>query len=252
MCFLLINIKYTSMNKLLCPLVMLCVSSIIYAQSGNVGINTTNPQATLDVNGNLKVRTVETVTSASNDQAVLLIDKSASGDFVLKEIAVSNFLGSTGAGSSAYSAHRNGSWSLLNINLGGSTYPISLSGNDTRIGDSALFTDGVYTAPISGIYDVNFEVQLSGVDLTVLSGKSLVLYKNTAVWQTKPFNGVRVEVGPLPVATIPVTSTSLHSLVQLDAGDTLTFALNTGGVLPVNLGVLPVSYTSLKLFKVAD
>ena len=110
----------------------------------------------------------------------------------------------------------------------------------------------MYTAPISGIYDVNFEVQLSGVDLTLLSGKSLVLYKNAAVWQTKPFNGVRVEVGPFPVATIPITSTGLHSLVQLDAGDTLTFALNTGGVLPVNLGVLPVSYTSLKLFKVAD
>lgn len=98
MCFLLINIKYTSMNKLLCPILMLCVSTFIYAQTGNVGINTTNPQATLDVNGNLKVRTVETVTSASNDQAVLLRDKSASGDFVLKEIAVSNLLGSTGAG----------------------------------------------------------------------------------------------------------------------------------------------------------
>lgn len=241
------------MNKLLCPLVMLCVSTFIYAQSGNVGINTANPQATLDVNGNLKVRTVETITSATTDQTVLLRDKSVPGDFVLKEITVSNLLGSVGSdSSSAYSAGRSGSWSLLNINLGGSTYPINLSGNHTRIGDSALFTDGVYTAPISGIYDVNFEVQLSGVDLTLLSGKSLVLYKNTTVWETKPFNGVRVEIGPFPVATIPITSTGLNSLVQLNAGDTLTFAINTDGVLPVALGVLPVSYTSLKLFKVAD
>ena len=241
------------MNKLLCPFVMLCVSSFIYAQSGNVGINTANPQATLDVNGNLKVRTVETITSASSDQTVLLRDKSVPGDFVLKEITVSNLLGSDGSGSSsAYSAGRSGSWSLLNLNLGSSTYPINLSGSDTRIGDAALFTNGVYTAPVSGIYDVHFEIQLSGVDLTLLSGRSLVILKNGTVWDVKPFDGVRVQIGPFPVATVPITSTDLSSLVQLDTGDTLTFAINTGGVLPITLGVLPVSYTSLKLFKVSD
>lgn len=240
------------MNKLLCPFVMLCVSTFIYAQSGNVGINTTNPQATLDVNGNLKVRTVETVTSASTDQTVLLRDKSEPGDFVLKEITVSNLLGSAGSGSTAYSAAKSGGWSLLNVNLGSSTYPINLTGSNTRIGDPTMFTNGVYTAPISGIYDVHFEIQLSGVDLTLLSGRSLVILKNGTVWDVKPFDGVRVQIGPFPVATVPITSTDLSSLVQLDSGDTLTFAINTGGVLPITLGVLPVSYTSLKLFKVSD
>lgn len=245
------NTKTKGMKKLLFSLVLLYSSTFIYSQSGNVGINTVNPQATLDVNGNLKVRTVETINSATGDQTVLLRDKSLPGDFVIKEITVGNLLNS-GTSGAAYSARKTGSWQLLSVGLGGSTYPINLTGTDTRIGDPALFSEGVFTAPVSGVYNVGFEIQLSGVDLTLLSGKSLVIFKNTAVWETKPFNGVRVQVGAFPVATVPVTSTDLNTLVKLDSGDTLTFGINTGGVLPVTLGVLPVSSTSLKIFKVAD
>ena len=243
--------KSTYMKNLLLSFAMLFASTFINAQSGNVGINTTTPQATLDVNGNLKVRTVQTITSATTDHTVLLRDKSVLGDFVLKEITVGNLLNSGGSGA-AYSARKTGGWSLLTLSLGSSTYPINLSGGDTRVGNSALFTNGVYTAPVSGIYDVNFGIQLSGVDLTVLSGKSLVDLKNAAVWETKPFNGVRVQIGLFPAVTIPITSTDLHTLVQLNTGDTLTFGINTGGILPVNLGVLPISSTSLKVFKVSD
>ncbi|MBA5629516.1 hypothetical protein [Moheibacter lacus] len=223
--------------------------SIMTFSTAQVGIGTDDPQATLDINGNLKVRATSQATSLTPDQSILLIDKSATGDNEV--LAINPAILFTG-NSSAYSASKDGGWSLLNLGITGSNwYKINLTGaDDTRIGDEDLFVEGVFTAQESGIYVVNYEVQLEGgVDLSVLGNKRLGLIKNgTEIWEEKLFDAVRVEL-IVPLLAVPVTSTSMSSLVELNAGETLTFAVETGGV---NLSLLTDNQVSLEIYRLPN
>src|SRR6218665_117793 len=233
-------------------LVISLFSNIILPQ---VGINTTDPKATLDINGDLKIRTLNTVnTILTTEQVILLRDKSTAGDFVVKEVSADVLLDSH-----AYYASKSGSWSLLALALGSSWYKINITGaNDTKVGRQSLFTDGVYTAPQKGVYAINYEFQMaSGVNLELLGGKKLGIIKNnTIVWDEKIFDGIRISLDlgltTLTIAAIPVTSTSLTSMVQLNAGETITFAVNTSGVLPVNLGVLTSGKVNINIYKISS
>lgn len=214
-----------------------------YAQ---VGISTDDPQATLDVNGNVKIRTTPEVTSLTSDHYILVKDQSTSGDDEISQISSSYFTAAT-----AYAAESDGGWSLLNLGISGTNWNrLNLSSADTTIGDSTHFVNGTYTAPSSGVYVVNYELQLeAGVDITLLGNKRLGLIKNGVVIEDKVFDGVRVDLGPLNIATVPVTSTNINKMVILEAGDTLTFAVETGGI---NLGLLTDNKVSLYVYKVAN
>ena len=212
-----------------------------------VGIGTDNPQATLDINGNLKVRTIDEITAPTANQGILMIDNSTGGDMEVIQISPENLFSSSSF--TAYSARNAGGWSLLNLGIGGTNWhKINISGaSDTRVGDPDLLVDGVFTAPESGIYLVNYEFQLvSGVNLDVLGNKRLGLIKNVnEIWEDKFFDAVRVEL-IIPLLAVPVTSTSLMSLVELNAGETLTFAVETGGV---DLTLLTNNEVSLSIIK---
>lgn len=213
---------------------------------GQMGIGTDNPQATLDVNGNVKIRTINEVTAPTTNHGVLIIDNSVGGDNEVFQISSENLFSTS---STAYSALKDGSWSLLSLGIVGTNWhKINLTGvDDTRVGNPALFTDGVYTASESGIYMVNYEFQLeAGVNLDVLGNKRLGLIKNgTEIWEDKFFDAVRVEL-IVPLLAVPVTSTSITSLVELNAGETLTFAVETGGV---DLTLLTNNEVNLSIIK---
>ncbi len=229
--------------------ITLIATSILYAQ---VGINTADPKSILDVNGNVKIRTVPALASLTSSQTILVRDNSVAGDNEIKEIN-SDFLVTGNA--NAYYASKSGAWSLLDLGLGNSWYKVNLTGSaNTKLGNAAHFTAGVYTAPQAGVYAVDYEFQLAaGVDLEVLGGKKLGILKNgTTVWDEKLFDAVRVQVLTVTLAAVPVTSTKMTSLVQLAAGDTLTFAVNTSGILPINLGVLTNGKVSLYIYKISN
>lgn len=225
---------------------------------GQTGINTKDPKATLDVNGNLIIRSVDQVTALTNEHSILIRDTSVAGDNEVKEINAAILFG--GVNTTAYYASKTGSWSLLNLGLGNSWYKINLTGiSDTRIGNPALFTTGVYTVAKPGVYVINYELQMeSGINLEILGGKKMLLLKNNAIWDEKNFDAVRVAItvpplGPtITLAAVPVTSTSLQSMAMLDAGDTITFAINTNGVLPVNLTLLTNAKVNLNVFRISD
>ncbi len=215
-----------------------------------VGIGTDDPQATLDINGNLKVRTVPEVTTVTDDYFILMQNNSTAGDTEIIRISSDNF--ASPAASTAYAAEKEGGWSLLDLNIGGTSWhKINLTGAiDTEIGDPSLFVEGVFTAPSDGIYIVNYELQLeAGVDLTLLGEHRLGLLRNGAVIEDKVFDGVRIALGPFPIATIPITSTNVNKMVMLQDGDELTFAVETGGV---NLNLLTDSRISLNIYKISN
>lgn len=228
----------TIMFFILLPFYMFC----------QIGINTPDPKATLDVNGNLKVRGLSDVANlTSSSYTILLKPTASSGDSEIKEIDADAVL-------TAYSAAKTGSWQLLDFGFGSSWYKINLTGsNDTKVGKSSLFTNGVYTAQNSGIYNVNYEFQFqSGVNLEILGGKRLGILKNGTVWEDKYFDAVRVSILGVTVAAIPVTSSMANTLVYLNPGDTITFAVNTAGLLPSDLAILTTSRVSLSIFRVGN
>lgn len=228
---------------------LIILVSGIYTSNAQVGIGTDNPQATLDVNGNLKVRGITEVPAITSSHSIVLRDTSVSGDNEFVEISSDNFFAS---GSSAYSAQKEGNWSLLDLGISGTNWnKINITGTDTKIGDPGLFTDGVFTAPQSGIYMVNYEFQMqAGVNIELLGNKKLGLIKNgNTVWDEKLFDAVRVSLLGITVAAIPVTSSSMSTLVQLNAGETLTFAVETGGI---DLGLLTDNKVSLYIYKISN
>ncbi len=90
----------------------------------------------------------------------------------------------------------------------------------------------------------------SGISLSAFGGKSLALIKNgTSIWERKYFDAVRVSLSGLGITTIPVTSTSLDTLIELEEGDTVTFAMSSG---LLNLSVLGDAKVSLQVYKIGQ
>lgn len=247
----MINTRF--MKKYLLPFATLILTNILNAQ---VGINTSDPKSTLDINGNLKIRTVTNLPSINSNHTVLVRDKSATtGDFEIKEVN-SDFLLVTNGNANAYYGSKTGSNSLISLGLGGGWAKVNLTGSaNTKLGNPALFTDGVYTASQAGIYAVNYEYQFTeGVNIELLGGKRLGLIKNgTTIWEEKPFEGVRVVVsGLINLANVPLTSTKLTSLIQLNTGDTVTFAVNSPGLLPADLTLLSSAKVNIYIYKISN
>lgn len=215
---------------------------------GQVGINTTDPKSMLDINGNLIIRSVPGIQTVTSEHTFLMQDNSANGDRQVKEINSDRLF----HGSTAYYATKNGNWSLLNLSIGGGWQKLNITGStDTKLGNPQLFTDGVYTAPKPGIYMISYEFQLeSGVNLEALGGKKLGILRNNEIWEEKSFDGVRVSLLGITLASVPVTSSGIQSIVSLEAGDTVTFAINFNGLL--NLGLLTNTKVNLYVYRITS
>lgn len=225
-------------------IILILVNLPLYSQ---VGVGTEDPQATLDLNGNMKIRTVDEASTLNDSLKFLVRDISSTGDYEVKEVSGENFFNSA----SIFSAQNDGDWNLLSATVLSSWRAIDLTGADTRIGDSSLLNNGVYTAPQSGIYKIHFEVQMeSGISLSVFGGKSLALIKNgSSIWERKYFDAVRASVLVTTIAAIPVTSTSLHTLIELEKDDTVTFAMSSG---LLDASVLGDAKVSLQIYKIGQ
>ncbi|WP_426277497.1 hypothetical protein ACN9MN_18505 [Chryseobacterium sp. S-02] len=274
------------MKKNFYTLIFLGLFATGFSQTGNVGINTTTPTATLDVNGNptdvTKVDgfippritgnqlaakdsmygtnqngTIVYVTSSVTTPTPKTTNITSAGYYFYDSLSstwkslTGNSSSGTGSGTALY-AMKDGAWSLLNLGISGTNWSkISLTSTDVKAGNQALLVNGVYTAPEAGLYEVNYEFQLEGgVDLSLLGSKVLGIIKNgTTVYETKIFDAVRVSILGVTLASVPVTSSSLNTMIQLNAGETVTFAVETGGV---NLGLLTDGKAKVSVSKISN
>lgn len=270
------------MKKRLLLLLSIGVTSALYAQ---VGVNTANPSATMDIVGNPEITTsidgllpprvtgdqlkakdsvygnvqngaIVYVTAPVGTSTPKTVHVTASGYYYYDapNNVWTNFNGnrdSGGTGTTLF-ATKNGAWSLIDLGISGTSWnKISLTSTDTKTGVPTLLNNGVYTAPKTGLYDVKYEVQLAGgVDLSVLGGKRLGILKNgSTVFEQKIIDAVRVSILSVTLASVPVTSTTVGAIIPLNAGETITFAIETGGV---NLSLLTDSKVSVAVYKVSD
>lgn len=120
-------------------LAMLVVSSFVLAQSNKVGINTTTPTSVLDVNGDLRVRTIPTSSNIKDVALVTDVDGNVKKKLnevrgLMRAYLASNFP----AGSSSSNIYKIGnSWTMIeNPNSDFST------------------TNSLFTAPSTGLYRI--------------------------------------------------------------------------------------------------
>ncbi|MCP1299602.1 hypothetical protein NK356_10525 [Chryseobacterium sp. S0630] len=268
------------MRKVYLVLLSFLFSTVSYSQ---VGINTTTPAGTFDVVGKatdpavqdgflpprltgdqLKAKdlaysmaqngTMVFATSAVTTVSPKTINVTSAGFYyydAVNAVWVGLKDNSSNSGTSLY-ASKDGAWSLVNLGISGTNWnKINLSSQDVKTGTASLLNTGVYTAAKSGIYEVAFETQLAGgIDLSILGGKKMGILKNgTTIFEEKVFDAVRVSILGVTLAAVPVTSTTLTGLIKLNAGETIAFAIETGGV---NLTLLTDGKVSVSVFKVSD
>lgn len=135
-------------------------------------------------------------------------------------------------GESVYSVSAESGFTLISLGGLNQFAPIDLSDLSPTIGGNNIDSTGYYVAPSSGYYHVTYEIQTeAGIDLSLLGDKRIWLVKNIgaaeqSTVERKLFDAVRVSLGPISVVTVPVTSTTLTTIVQMDKGETLGFALD--------------------------
>lgn len=234
---------------------LLLVTSISYAQ---VGINTDDPQATLDVNGTVKIREIVQTESISEEQTVLYIDNTTIGDAEVKKVTtegLASVLYGSYVDNSLYGAKKNSGLSLLSLSLFGNYQPIIFASSDRTAGNADLFisntTESYYEVPSTGVYEIHYSFTYgTGVQAALLGGSTGVgILKTTngttSVLDSKIFAGVNL----LVAVNLTISTAELNGFYELNEGDRITFAVDRGGI---SLGLLGSSKASFTIRKISN
>ncbi|MDR4953634.1 hypothetical protein REB14_15755 [Chryseobacterium sp. ES2] len=157
--------------------------------AGNFGIRTSTPDHTLDVNGNVRFRSVASVTSAANS-GILLAD----GGGAVSQISTNDFVGSLKIPSNIFNAEQTTNISTnLPGNLTENTVVFGTVNINAAGGGTWNAANNTYTVAKAGIYQIIAGVQLGNVDTN--SNYGLYIKAGSTNW---PFAGLR-QTGSLMV-----------------------------------------------------
>lgn len=194
-----------------------------------IGIGTETPTRTLDINGDLRIRT----TSATNRESAAkdsIITVGATGNITRvgsKTVIESHFKTFIKGGFPA-----NGTSSITVSILANNTYSlIPFNTIDFDINSEFNTTTSTYTAKQSGIYSVYVSIRANPALLSLGNELGVGIFKNNILQAKNSFSNIQVvlaNVSP-PVRTV-------QTLLQLNTNDTITFKAFSGGI--VNLGLL--------------
>ncbi|HUH34778.1 MAG TPA: hypothetical protein VL022_03015 [Moheibacter sp.] len=260
--------------------IFLCLSAVF--SMAQVGIGTQDPKATLDIVGSptdasvmdgvilpritgnqlagksygtAQQGAVVYVTAAATALTGQVVHVNAAGLYYFDGVVwrkVEGNASNSNNSAAVYSASKKGGWSLLNLSID-NWAKVNLLDLDASFGGSNI-DNGEYVAPSTGYYQVTYEWQLeSGLNIDVLGTKELGVIKNPSTTaelvHAKIFDAVRVSVLSVTLASVPLTSTTLTTLVQLDQGDRLAFVADKA---LVGIGLLNNSKVSVNVHKVVD
>ena len=199
------------MKSFLTLLLLACCASA-FAQ---VGVGTVNPTSTLDVNGDLRIRSTNTTITASapkdsiivvNNRGVLQRTNSKSiVNSYLKTIVKVVF----------------SSTSLVDLNLLAGTVKIPFNLAEFDSNTEFDNSTNTFTAKESGIYAVNVQIK-ADVALGVATNFGVAILKNGVVIARNSFANVGVTVVSIETKVSPPLR-SLQSLIQLNTNDSITF-----------------------------
>ncbi len=202
------------MKTFLRTLIIISISTGSYAQ---VGIGTTNPTASLDVNGNMRIRTTVLNTSDSSAKdSLLVVNGSGTVGRVSAKGVVNSYIKTFIKGRFTTSTNQSISISAGNQKIIPFNYKEFDTNNDFNT------TTSTFTASQAGIYSIWVQIKASGT-AAVASEFGVAIVKNGAINTRNSFANVGIDLGLLGVinATPPLRNTT--ALVQLNQGDTISF-----------------------------
>ena len=219
-----------------------CAALPLFSQ---VGINTSTPTATLDVNGTLKVRDTPAATVVTGYQ-ILAQDNTTAEVYKMDPQLL---IAASSVNPTIYAAKKVSSLSVLNVNVfPGGFKALNFVASDRTIGSAALFTDndGSYTIPTTGVYAIGFAFKYStGVIASLLSDGGIGIARTrsgvSTIIDSRMFSGI---------LTLSVADTSISSIYSFQAGDKVNFGTIETGLL--SLGALSSSIASFYIYKVSN
>lgn len=214
-----------------------------------VGIKTSDPKSTLDVNGNTMIRQVPKTTTLSGYEIMALNQSNSE----VSQIDPGLILTRIKTNPTVFSAKKASGISLLSLALFSTWKQINFVGADTTVGSPTLLSnpDNSYVVPTTGIYAVGFYFRYgSGIQASLLTGgPGIGILKNTngnfSALETRNFNGIN-----LGLIALTISEANINSVFNLNAGDKLYFGLTNSGVLGANL--LSTSAASFYVYKISN
>lgn len=240
------------MKKNFYTLIFLGLFATGYSQTGNVGINTTTPTATLDVNGNTKIRTLTNSSTLTGHQ-VLGIDTTTKE---VKTLDSSLFNTSTTVNTTIAKATVVGTGALLGLS-GNNGYE-KINFGPSTLGTNFDTTTDTYTVPSTGIYAVKFAYRYGdGVNLNVSllnfggGTPKIGIFRNGTVIDEGFFGGASITLlAPLASLSVIISDTFIDSVYPLTAGDVIDFRYNQTGL---NVNLLNSNVTvKMVVYKISD
>lgn len=235
------------MKTKICTLILALSSISAFSQ---VGINTTTPTATLDVNGTAKIRDTPLSPTLTNTQ-IMAVDQST---FQVVKVNPQTIYDGT-VNSSVYAAKKTASITLLNLGIFPAGFQVvNFLQSERNVGTASLFsdTDNSYTIPSAGVYAVGYSFRLgTGLQASLLTGGPGIGILRTragvaTIIDSRPFSGLTV---PL-VLSLTISESNINSLYTFQAGDKISFGLTDSGV--INAGLLGSSIGSFYIYKVSN
>lgn len=176
-----------------------------------VGIDTTLPTASLDVNGNLRVRTL---TSTSNNSAakdsILVSDNLGNIKRVSSKTVIESHLKTFIKGSFSGSTD-------ISLTLASGTKKIPFNLEEFDENDEFNTTTNTFTATQSGIYSINVAIKTTS-SISIALDFGVAILKNGTVINRNSF----ANIGLLGINVTPPVR-SVQTLVSLNSGDTINF-----------------------------
>lgn len=190
--------------------IALLVSISVHSQ---VGIGTTNPTASLDIDGNLRIRTVvpEPLPEMADD-SLLVISRDGIVKTMSSKVVVDSALPSMAKGSFISSG-------LINVSLASGTQDIPFDDEEFDWNDEYNAITHTYTAKQEGVYLVAVQIKADAT-IGIASSFGVQIVKNGAVEVRNSFANVGV-LG----ANITPPIRNVQTVIWLDAEDTLKFQL---------------------------
>ncbi|PIF45144.1 hypothetical protein CLU96_2145 [Chryseobacterium sp. 52] len=220
-----------------------------------VGINTSTPAATLDINGTLKVRDTPMVTALPGYEVMAVNQGTFQVAKIDPQVIIDAATAASGTNTTVYSAKKSTGITLLSLGLFPAGFKaVNFLAAERSVGDAALFsdTDNTYTIPSNGVYAVGFTFRYgSGLQAAILTNTpGIGILRNRAgvgtIIDGRVFSGLTI---PL-VLSLTISESSISSLYPFQTGDKISFGLTGSSVLDV--GLLGASIGSFYIYKVSN
>lgn len=235
------------MKTNLYSLILACATLPLFSQ---VGINTSAPTATLDINGNMRVRNTPAATTVPGYQ-LLVQDNSTTSVFAMDPQLL---IGAANVNSGMYAAKKTSGISLLSLSLFPTGFrSVNFLAAERTIGSGAMFsdTDNTFIIPSDGVYYIGFSFRYgSGVQASVLANSpGIGILRNRsgvgAIIDSRTFSGIDAVL-----LKITVSDSSINSIYSLKKDDKISFGLVGSSLL--DAGLLDSSVASFTIYKVSN